>query len=177
MRWRLWLAISVGAVALLTAGLFIWLLVTPAISPQWIFENDVRQRTLEAWLERQPLGSYPFMSERELLEPNAGIEAVYELAQELKVTLELRLPQSKFAAATSDTDRDGRPEFCDVWGMPIVYIHHKNYERKVTVMPEPGESLELHAQDDGDGKLHNTRSFQIFSLDSGDYDDPLWSTR
>ena len=177
MRWRLWLAISVGAVTLLTAGLFIWLLVTPAGPLQWIIENDVRQRMLEAWLERQPPESFPLMSERELLEPNAGIAAVYELAQELKVTLELRLPQSKFAAATSDTDKDGRPEFCDVWGMPFDYVHHKNYERKITVMPEPGESLQAHAQDDWDGDLRNPRSFQIFSLDSGDYDEPLWSTR
>jgi len=79
---RSWLNILVGVIlVVMFIGAFVLLTITTGSSAsQAIFVNETHQTNLRVWLKRQGSGSFPRMSAQQLHEPNAGIEALYELA-------------------------------------------------------------------------------------------------
>jgi hypothetical protein len=176
---KLWLGLKilVGVVLVIVFLGFLMLLTITTGGSQATFLSDARQMMLEAWLRRQESEAFPQLPVQALREPNAGIEALYEFVMKTAASDDVRdvlNTGDERYPATSDTDADGRLEFCDGWGMPYVYIHHQNYDADVLVAPERGESIVVHAQRYEHGAMLNPNTFQIFSLEGGLGFAPIW---
>jgi prepilin-type N-terminal cleavage/methylation domain-containing protein len=56
-------------------------------------------------------------------------------------------------------------EVVDYWGNPLVYIHHRDYDKKFKYVDAQGNSFTVKAQKSGKlGTYYNPRTFQLWSI-------------
>ncbi|MBI5446288.1 MAG: DUF2092 domain-containing protein [Deltaproteobacteria bacterium] len=148
---------------------------------------------------RARTGEYPASSRVSSSAPSGsnGInEGVEQLALALRAELEGKADGIFSAEWLSDTDADASPrareesgagaepqqEFCDAWGNPLVYIHHRDYGKTFRYMDSEGGQFEVEARMSAwPDEFCCPRSYQLWSLgmdlanQNGDGDDiPNW---